>query len=569
MLDLPFAIEVNIGHIADDRAGSDLVSNTHDSAALLQTCTEIRSLSIQDSTATSSCFSSDSTSAFRDASAASTPPPKKPPTASNPATAALMTTPANPLPALWKAKMVQRIYPSTPEQRLGWIRSASYNLFRLAGDHVLVDLLTDSGTGAMSDDQWAALLTGDETYAGSSSFERLEATVRDIFGYAHVLPVHQGRAAENVLFSVLVREGHVVPGNAHFDTTKAQVEFRKGVAVDCTNDGAADTELEAPFKGDVDVAKLRRCLEANRGNVPFVVVTVTCNTMGGQPVSMGNIRAVRSVADEFGVPLVLDAARFAENAYFIKAREDGYADKTIGAIVREMHGLSDAMVMSSKKDGLVNIGGLLAMNRRDWYDEAARLAILFEGFTTYGGMAGRDMNALAAGMREALDHEYLRGRIGQVQRFGRKLMEAGIPVQRPVGGHAVYVDAGRLLPHVRREEFPAQTLGVELFVAAGVRGVEVGTLLNGRDPATGAERYARREFLRLVVPRRVYADEHLDYVAAALRRIWRRREQIRHGFRITSEAPVLRHFTVELEGMGECEDGDVEKSGMALSDVLN
>lgn len=447
----------------------------------------------------------------------------------------------------YRIKMVEPIYRSTRAEREEWIHEANYNLFNLRSSQVYIDLLTDSGTGAMSDRQWAAVMTGDESYAGSSSFFNLKDRVKQLFGFDYMLPVHQGRAAENVLFSVLVKVGDVVPGNSHFDTTKGHIEFRKAKAVDCTVDEAFDTTVYHPFKGNIDLGKLQLVLETYPAEqIPMIIVTVTCNTSGGQPVSMQNLRDVKALADKHGVPVVFDSARFAENAYFIKEREAGYADKSIKEIVREMYSYADGMTMSSKKDGIVNIGGLLAMRRKEWFEQASVFNIMYEGFLTYGGMAGRDMNALAVGLDEATEADYLEARIKQVHYLGNKLIAAGVPVQQPLGGHAVFVDARRFLPAVPKEEYVAQTLAVELYLEAGVRGVEVGTLLADRDPVTLENRYPSTEFLRLAIPRRTYTKNHMDVVAAGLINLFERRESIRHGFRIEHEAPIMRHFTVGL-----------------------
>lgn len=448
----------------------------------------------------------------------------------------------------YRIKMVEPIYRSTREERETWIRQADYNLFNLRSNQVYIDLLTDSGTGAMSDRQWAAVMTGDESYAGSSSFFNLKDRVKQLFGFEYLLPVHQGRAAENVLFSVLVKEGNVVPGNSHFDTTKGHIEFRKASAVDCTIDEAFDTTIDHPFKGNIDLNKLQLVLESYpKEQIPMIIVTVTCNTSGGQPVSMSNLRQVKQLAEGYGIPVVFDSARFAENAWFIKQREEGYADKSIKEIVREMYSYADGMTMSSKKDGIVNIGGLLAMRSKEWFDQASVYNIMYEGFLTYGGMSGRDMNALAVGLDEATEADYLETRISQVHYLGNKLIEAGVPVQRPLGGHAVFVDARRFLPAVPKEEYVAQTLAVELYLEAGVRGVEVGTLLADRDPVTHENRYPSTEYLRLAIPRRTYTNNHMDVVAAGLINLYNRREQITRGFMIEHEAPIMRHFTVGLK----------------------
>ena len=448
----------------------------------------------------------------------------------------------------YKIKMVEPIYRSSREQREEWIKAANYNLFNLKSEQVYIDLLTDSGTGAMSDRQWAALMTGDESYAGSSSYFNLKNAIKDIFGFEHFLPTHQGRAAENVLFSVLVKEGDIIPGNSHFDTTKGHIEFRKARAVDCTIDEAFDTDSDHQFKGNIDLNKLEMVYSTiDTEKIPMVIVTLTCNTSGGQPVSMKNLREISALSKKYDVKVVFDSARFAENAWFIQQREKEYHNKTVKEIVAEMYSYADAMTMSSKKDGIVNIGGFMAMKSEDLYKDASVFNIMFEGFNTYGGMAGRDMNALAVGLHEVTDGHYLGNRIEQVSYLGNKLIEWEIPVQKPIGGHAVFIEATKFLQHVPKEEYIAQTLAVELYLEAGVRGVEVGTLLADRDPATKENRYPRLEMLRLAIPRRTYTNNHMDVVAIALKNIFDRRESITKGFKIKSEAPIMRHFSVELE----------------------
>ena len=448
----------------------------------------------------------------------------------------------------YKIKMVEPIYRSSRKQREEWIKAANYNLFNLRSEQVYIDLLTDSGTGAMSDQQWAALMTGDESYAGSSSYFNLKNAIKEIFGFDYFLPTHQGRAAENVLFSVLVKEGDVIPGNSHFDTTKGHIEFRKARAVDCTIDEAFDTESNHQFKGNIDINKLEMVYSTiDTDKVPMVIVTLTCNTSGGQPVSMKNLREISELSKKYGVKVVYDSARFAENAWFIQQREEEYHNKTVTEIVAEMYSYADAMTMSSKKDGIVNIGGFMAMKNEDLYKQASVFNIMFEGFNTYGGMAGRDMNALAVGLHEVTGGHYLGNRIEQVSYLGNKLIEWKIPVQKPIGGHAVFIEATKFLKHVPKEEYIAQTLAVELYLEAGVRGVEVGTLLADRDPDTKENRYPRLEMLRLAIPRRTYTNNHMDVVAVALKNIFDRRESITKGFKIKSEAPIMRHFSVELE----------------------
>jgi len=451
----------------------------------------------------------------------------------------------------FKIKMVEPVFRSSREQRTRWIREAHYNIFNLRSEQVYIDLLTDSGTSSMSQQQWSEIMLGDESYAGSSSYYKLKQSIQDLFGLAYFLPVHQGRAAENVLFSVLVKEGDIVPGNAHFDTTKGHIEYRRATALDCTIQEAYNTSLVHPFKGNIDLDILKNVLEKYADDIPFVILTLTCNTTGGQPVSMQNMREVKALADQYSIPLVYDAARFAENAYFIKQREEGYKDMTIADIVTEMFSYPDAVTMSSKKDGNVNIGGFIAFREKDWYDKACTYNIMFEGFITYGGMAGRDMNALACGLREGIAYDYLETRIKQTEYLANCLADKGIPVQQPTGGHAVYVDAKRFLTRVPREEFIAQSLVIELYLEGGIRAVEIGTLLADRDPQSGENRYPEIEYLRLAIPRRVYTNNHMDVVAFALENIYKRRESITSGYRIISEAPIMRHFTVELEPVTE------------------
>ncbi len=447
----------------------------------------------------------------------------------------------------YKIKAIETIHKSTKEQRLNWIKQARYNLFNLKSEQVFIDLLTDSGTGAMSDKQWAELMIGDESYAGASSYFKLKDTIREIFGFEYFLPTHQGRAAENVLFSVLIKKGDIIPGNAHFDTTKGHIEYRKATAIDCTIDEAYDIDNHHPFKGNVDIDKLENVLKKHHKQVPFIILTLTCNSAGGQPVSLENIAQVRKIADKYNKPLIFDAARFAENAYFIKTREKEHSEKTIRQIVKEMFSYADAMTMSSKKDGIVNIGGFIAMRDKELFKKASVFNIMFEGFITYGGMAGRDMNALAQGLKEATTFEYLESRIRQVKYLGDLLQEYNIPIQKPIGGHAVFIEANKFLPHIPKEQFRAQTLAIQLYIEAGVRGVEIGTLLADRDPITRQNRYPKNEFLRLAIPRRVYTDNHMKYTAAALKNIFENRHKIKYGYRIVYEAPIMRHFTIELE----------------------
>ncbi len=447
----------------------------------------------------------------------------------------------------WKIKMVEPIRKSTLQEREIWLKEAHYNVFQLKAEQVYIDLLTDSGTGAMSDKQWAGIMTGDESYAGAASFFRLKEVVERLTGFEYLIPTHQGRAAENVLFSYLVHEGDIVPGNSQFDTTKGHIEGRKAFAIDCTIDEAKDTQLELPFKGNIDPEKLDKVLAEHAEKVPFIIITITNNTAGGQPVSMKNLRQVRAIADKYNKSVIFDSARFAENAYFIKTREEGYGNKTIKEIVSEMFALADGMTMSAKKDGLVNMGGFIATHRQDWYDGAKGFCIQYEGYLTYGGMNGRDMNALAIGLDENTEFDNLETRINQVTYLAHLLDEYGVPYQRPAGGHAIFIDAPKLLTHVPKEEFPAQTLTIELYLEAGIRACEIGYILADRDPITRENRFNGLDLCRLAIPRRVYTDNHIAVVAAALRNIYEKRESITRGVRIIWEAPLLRHFTIQFE----------------------
>ena len=450
----------------------------------------------------------------------------------------------------WKIKMVEPIRKSTREEREQWIKEAHYNVFQLKAEHVYIDLLTDSGTNAMSDRQWAGMMMGDESYAGARSFLKMKETITRLTGFEYVIPTHQGRAAENVLFSYLVKEGNIVPGNSHFDTTKGHIEGRHAIALDCTVDEAKNTQLEVPFKGNVDPKKLEKALAEHSDIIPFIIVTVTNNTAGGQPVSMQNLKEVRAIADKYGKPVLFDSARFAENAYFIKTREEGYADKTIKEIVKEMFSYADGMTMSAKKDAVVNMGGFIATNKKDWYEGAKGYCVQFEGYLTYGGMNGRDMEALAIGLDENTEFDNLETRIKQIQYLAKRLDEFGIPYQRPAGGHAIFVDVSKVLPNIPKEEFPAQTLTIELYLEAGIRGCEIGYILADRDPVTRENRFNGLDLLRLAIPRRVYTNNHMDVIAVALKNVFDRRNEITRGVRIAWEAPLMRHFTVQLERLG-------------------
>jgi tryptophanase len=430
-------------------------------------------------------------------------------------------------------------------EREARLEQASYNLFALHSEDVLIDLLTDSGTGAMSSEQWAGLQRGDESYAGSPSWYRFLAAVRELFDFAHVIPTHQGRAAEKILFTVLGGPGRVIPNNAHFDTTRANVEFSGAQAVDLPIAEARTPALEHPFKGNMDVDALAELLAARGRDVPVVFVTVTNNSGGGQPVSLQNLRAVRAVCDRHGVPLFLDACRFAENAWFIREREPGQSGRRVADIVRDMASLADGMTMSAKKDGLANIGGWLALRDDDLAEQCRNLLILTEGFPTYGGLAGRDLEAIAQGLTEVVDHDYLRYRIRATAYLGDALHAAGVPVVRPIGGHAVYIDAGALLPQIAPLQYPGQALACELYAAGGVRGCEIGSVMFGRRP-DGSEQPAAVELVRLAMPWRTYTQRHTDYVIEVALAVAARAGELR-GMRIVAEAPALRHFTARFE----------------------
>ena len=445
-----------------------------------------------------------------------------------------------------RIKSVEPIRMTTVEERDGHVQEAGYNLFNLHAADVLIDLLTDSGTGAMSAEQWAGIQRGDESYAGSPSWYRFLESVQELFPFKHVIPTHQGRAAERILFSVVGGPGKVIPSNTHFDTTRANVEHTGAEAVDLVIEEGRHPSVIHPFKGNMDVEALDAFIrERGVEHVPLVMVTVTNNSGGGQPVSMANLRAVREVCDRYGLPLFLDACRFAENAWFIKQREDGYADAAIGDIVREMASLADGMTMSAKKDGIANIGGWLAMNDDAWAEQARNLEILTEGFPTYGGLAGRDLEAIAQGLREVITDDYLRYRIRSTAYLGEALVEAGIPCVQPIGGHAVYIDAGALLPHISALQYPGQSLAVALYREGGIRGCEIGSVMFGQHP-DGSETPATMELVRLAIPRRVYTQSHVDYVIEVCRWVAERAADL-PGYRITEQPPQLRHFTARFE----------------------
>ena len=440
---------------------------------------------------------------------------------------------------------VEPIRLTSVAQREAALESAGYNLFNLHADDVLIDLLTDSGTGAMSRDQWAAIQHGDESYAGSPSWFAFLESVQALFPFKHIIPTHQGRAAEKILFSVVGGPGVVVPNNTHFDTTRANVEATGAVAVDLVIPEGRDPAFEHPFKGNMDVAGLDRLLAERAGHVPVVFVTVTNNSGGGQPVSLENLRAVRAVCDRHGVPLFLDACRFAENAWFIKLREPGQGDRSIPDIVREMASIADGMTMSAKKDGLANIGGWLALNDDQLAEQCRNLLILTEGFPTYGGLAGRDLEAIAQGLREVVDEDYLRYRVRSTAYLGEALDAAGVPLVKPFGGHAVYLDARALLPHVPPLEYPGQALAIALYREGGIRGCEIGTVMFGRHP-DGSERPAAMDLVRLAIPRRTYTQSHVDYVIEVVRFVAAHAASLR-GVRIIEQPAALRHFTARFQ----------------------
>lgn len=441
----------------------------------------------------------------------------------------------------FRIKTVEPIRQTTRAERVTALAAAHNNVFLLQAEDVLIDLLTDSGTGAMSVHQWSGMMKGDESYAGGRSYAVFERAVRDVSGFAHVIPTHQGRAAEHILFSTVVKKGDVVPNNTHFDTTRANVQDRGGLALDLPIPEGHLPESDHPFKGNMDVAALERVLGENAGRVPMVMLTITNNSEGGQPVSMANVRAVRAVCDRFHVPLFIDACRFAENSWFIKTREPGYATHTPLAIARELFALADGCTMSAKKDGMSNIGGFLAMNDETLARNCRTRLVLTEGFPTYGGLAGYDLEAIAVGLKEALDEDYLRYRIRSIEYLGEKLLKAGIPIVTPTGGHALYLDAKRWLPHIPQSEFPAWALSCVLYVEGGIRAAEIGSVMFGRQP-DGTERPANLELVRLAFPRRVYTQSHVDYVAEVLLHVNTIAKRIR-GVRIVEAPEVLRHFT--------------------------
>jgi tyrosine phenol-lyase len=451
----------------------------------------------------------------------------------------------------FRIKSVEPIRMTTRAERESRLADAGYNVFLLRSEDVLIDLLTDSGTSAMSAEQWAGVMRGDEAYAGSRSWFRFEHAVRDIFGFRHVIPTHQGRAAERILFATMCKPGDVVPNNTHFDTTRANVEATGARAVDLPCAEAHDRQARHPFKGNLDVAALETLLaEVGRDRIPLCMITLTNNSGGGQPASLANIRAVSEVCRAHGIPFYIDACRFAENAYMIKLREPGYADRSVKEIAREIFSHADGCTFSAKKDGLANIGGVLSTNDDHLAEQEKDLLILTEGFPTYGGLAGRDLEAIAIGLGEIVDEDYLQYRLASVRYLGEHITRQGVPIVQPPGGHAIYLDAAAFLPHIPPRELPGQALVAELYLAGGIRAVEIGTVMFGRrDPDTGEEAIAPMELVRLAIPRRVYTQSHIDYVVEVIVDVWSRREQLR-GLRFTHQAPVLRHFTARFEALG-------------------
>lgn len=447
----------------------------------------------------------------------------------------------------FRIKMIEPIRISTQEERCELLKKADYNLFLLKAEDITIDLLTDSGTGAMSAAQWGKMMEGDESYAGSKSFYDMEEAVQDLTGMKHVFPTHQGRAAERILFSIVGGEGKIIPNNTHFDTTRANIEFNNTEAVDLVIEEGKDPNCEHPFKGNINLDKLRALFEEHKGtdHIPLCMLTITNNSGGGQPVSMENIRQTKKLCSEYAIPLFLDACRFGENAYFIKVREQGYSQKTVKQIVQEIFSYADGFTMSAKKDAIVNMGGLLCFNDDELAEGVKSMLILTEGFTTYGGLSGRDMAALAQGLREVVEEDYLEYRMKSTKYLGDALQKMGIPIVKPVGGHAVYIDAKELLPHINPLDYPAQALGCELYIQGGIRSVEIGSLMFGHYDENGTEIPNTMELLRLAVPRRVYTQSHIDYVIEAFEKVYARKDELK-GLKIVKEPPFLRHFSAKL-----------------------
>lgn len=449
----------------------------------------------------------------------------------------------------FRIKMVEPIKMTTRKEREQFLKEADYNVFKIKAENILIDLLTDSGTGAMSAAQWAKMMEGDESYAGCRSYYDMRDSIVDLTNFKHVFPTHQGRAAERILFTAIGGEGKIIPNNNHFDTTRANIEYTKAEAIDLVIDEGKDPAKEFPFKGNMDLKKLEALFEKHAGEnrIPICMLTVTNNSGGGQPVSMQNIRETKKLCEKYNIPLYLDACRFAENAYFIKLREPGYSNKLVKDIVKEMFSYADGCTMSSKKDALVNMGGFLAFNDDKLALEVQNLEILTEGFPTYGGLAGRDLAALGQGLKEIVEEDYLKYRIRSTQYLGEALDIAGVPVVKPIGGHAVFIDGKAMLPHIPIHQFPAQALACELYLEGGIRGVEIGSFMfGGIDPQTGKERFAAMELLRLAIPRRVYTQSHIDYVIEVIAEVNKNKKNIR-GYKITEEPPYLRHFSAKLK----------------------
>lgn len=447
----------------------------------------------------------------------------------------------------FKIKSVEHIPITTTEERETLLKDAHFNTFFLRSDHITIDLLTDSGTTAMSSKQWAGLIDGDEAYAGSKSYYKFEDAVRNITGFEHIIPTHQGRAAERILFQLLGGEGRVIPNNTHFDTTRGNIEFAGSEAIDLPTKNGTRPDFVADFKGDMDLEALEETIKrVGKDNIPVCMLTVTNNSGGGQPVSMKNIRETKELLSKYGIPLYLDCCRFAENAYFIKMREEGYSDKSVLEIAREMFSYADGCTMSAKKDGLSNTGGFVATNDDKLSEKAKTLLIITEGFITYGGLARRDLEALAIGFEEVMNEEYLRYRVGQVKYLGDKMLEGGVPLLVPTGGHAVYIDAKRFAPHIEPEFFPGQSIACELYRISGIRAVEIGSVMFGKKDQNGNHIAPNMELVRLAIPRRVYTQSHMDYIAEAAVEVYQNREKLR-GMKIVWEAPFLRHFTAKFD----------------------
>lgn len=446
----------------------------------------------------------------------------------------------------FKIKAVEPIYFTTESQRLEKLKTAGYNLFGLKAEDVIIDLLTDSGTSAMSAMQWAGIMNGDESYAGSRSFYRFEETIKKITGFEFVIPTHQGRAAEKILFSILGGQGVLIPNNTHFDTTRANIELSGAQAIDLLNENGKIPDFIADFKGNMDTEKLQKFLKEHAPNVPIVMLTITNNSGGGQPVSMQNIREVSAICKSFNIPLFLDACRFAENAYFIKTRERGYDQKSVLEICQEMFSYADGMTMSAKKDALVNIGGFLALNNAELAQKCRNVLVVTEGFPTYGGLAGRDLEAIAQGLEEILDESYLHYRIRTIAYLGEKLVAAGVPMVLPTGGHAVYLDAGKFCEHIPNYEFPGQAIACALYLKGGIRACEIGSIMFGKYDENGKTVSPDLELVRLAIPRRVYTQSHIDYVAEVIIEVFEERKKLK-GYKIVKEPPILRHFTAEFK----------------------